>query len=89
MEKLHIINIAHHRNGISGVSFYVVLFDYRKMAIVFPGTGTTAVLDREMLSRDIIEFGQNSWRGDAYEENLREAVTTWEKNGRPAFEGVE
>ena len=85
MKKLSVTDIAHHRNGISGIGFYIVLFDYHKMAIIFPELGAVSVLDRDMLSLDMIEFGQNSWRGDVYEHELREVIKAWEDGGRPAF----
>ena len=30
-----------------------------------------AVLDMDLLSKNIIEFGLNSWRGDLYEDLLK------------------
>lgn len=34
----------------------------------------TAVFDRALLREDVIEFGVNSWRGDRYDDALREAI---------------
>lgn len=65
---------AHHRNGISGAPFDIILFkeDNRKMiGIVFEEEGHVAALDRDLLSKDIIEFTKNSWRGDRFEPILR------------------
>ena len=75
--KTDIITIAHHRNGICGAPFDVVLFhdgESRKLAILFEEKGHCAVLDEVKLFEGDIAFGSNSWRGDAYEPHLREAI---------------
>ena len=78
--KLNIIAIAHHRNGICGAPFGVVLFEdsgpegSRKVGIVFDEPHHCAVLDVARLTAGDIRFGSNSWRGDNYEPSLREAV---------------
>jgi hypothetical protein len=78
--KLKIIAIAHHRNGICGAPFDVVLFEDtgpeggRKVAILFEGASFCAVLDVAKLAAGDIEFGSNSWRGDKFEPGLRAAV---------------
>jgi hypothetical protein len=80
--KLKIINIAHHRNGVSGAPFDVVLFEdrvpevSRKVAIVFDEPHHCAVLDVAKLAAGDIAFGSNSWRGDDYEPHLRTALHT-------------
>ena len=86
--KLKIIAIAHHRNGICGAPFDVVLFqDYgsdgsRKVAVLFEEPYHCAVLDVDQLAAGDIAFGSNSWRGDKYEPQLRQAVasTSAERN---------
>ena len=88
--KLKIIAIAHHRNGICGAPFDVVLFEdtgpegSRKVAILFEEQGHCAMLDVAKLAAGDIAFGSNSWRGDAFEESLREALrissTSTERN---------
>jgi hypothetical protein len=78
--KLTIIDIAHHRNGISGAPFDTVLFDdtgpegSRKVGILFDEQHHCAVLDVAKLAAGDIAFGSNSWRGDHYEPTLRNAV---------------
>ena len=53
--KLKIIDFAHHRNGICGAPFAVVLFDdqgvegSRKIAILFDRENHCAVLDVDKL----------------------------------------
>ena len=85
-EKLvnKIIKIDHHRNGMSGAPFYVVIFESnkRKMAgFVFDESGYIAVTDIEMLSELNIEFAQgNSWRGDNFYPELKLAIDKWENN---------
>jgi len=78
--KLTVVDFAHHRNGISGAPFAVVLFKdtgeegSRKVAILFEEQWHCAVLDVDKLARGDIAFGSNSWRGDAFEQSLRKAI---------------
>ena len=79
--KLTIIDIAHHRNGISGAPFDVALFEdhdpaegSRKVAILFEQPCHCAVLDVAKLAQGDIALGSNSWRGDHYEPQLRQAI---------------
>jgi hypothetical protein len=78
--KLKIIDTAHHRNGICGAPFDVVLFKdtgpegSRKVAILFEEPHHCAVLDVGKLAMSDIAFGTNSWRGDQYEPHLRRAI---------------
>lgn len=76
-----IIDIDFHRNGISGAPFHVILFEdkgdeaSRKVSIVFQSPQHVAVLDVSKLAEGNIAFGQNSWRGDVFELELRAAIT--------------
>ena len=77
--KLTIIDSAHHRNGVAGAPFDVVLFKLPrepglKIAILFDEQGHCAVLDVAKLAAGDIAFGSNSWRGDHYEPSLRKAI---------------
>lgn len=78
--KLKIISMAHHRNGVAGAPFSVVLFaersraGSRKVGILFDQEAHCAVLDVAKLAAGDIAFGSNSWRGDDYEASLRSAV---------------
>jgi hypothetical protein len=78
--KLKITHIAHHRNGVGGAPFDVVLFKdrgsqgTRKVAILFEEPAHCAVLDIDKLAAGDVTFGSNSWRGDDYEPGLRAAV---------------
>lgn len=80
MKLKRIIDIAYHRNGISGAPFHVILFKdtgeeaSRKMAIVFRDPHYVAVLDVDKLHAGNITFAQNSWRGDVYEPELRKFI---------------
>jgi len=80
LENLQIVNADYHRNGVSGMPFKVALVDDpnegdTKLVIMFEAEGHTAVLslDRLLESEDI-SFGSNSFRGDRYEEVLREEL---------------
>lgn len=76
-ERLQIIDLAFHRNGVAGLPFKVALVDDAnegdvKLVIMFEQEGHTAVLSVDKLHEDEdISFGTNSWRGDLYEEALR------------------
>jgi hypothetical protein len=78
--KLKIIAIDHHRNGIDGAPFDIVLFKdkgpdgSRKLAVLFDEPYHCAVLDVTQLTQGDIAFGSNSWRGDHYEPHLRRAI---------------
>jgi hypothetical protein len=85
--KVSNLKVDYHRNGIGGNGFYVALFDMkegceevRKMVgVVFPEAGTVAVFDLKMLAEGNIEFANgNSWRGDMFEPELREAIAKHE-----------
>ena len=80
--NLTIMDFAHHRNGIGGAPFAVILFEEagaegsRKVAILFEQDGHCAVLDVDKLAQGDIAFGSNSWRGDRFEPSLRKAICT-------------
>ena len=85
-------SIAYHRNGISGAPFSVVTFTHRvegepkprnMVAVVFDAPYHTAVFDRDALGAGAIAFGgtddgQNSWRGDNFDAELRAAIAEHE-----------
>ncbi len=76
--KITIESIAHHRNGICGAPFDVLLFndgESRKLGILFEDKGQCAVLDVSKLSAGDIAFSSNSWRGDHYEPSLRAEIS--------------
>lgn len=84
--KLKILGIAHHRNGVAGAGFDVMLFRVlqergTKVGILFDAPGHCAVLDVTLLAAGDIAFGSNSWRGDDYEPHLRKAIETRNPNG--------
>jgi hypothetical protein len=80
--NLQITDIAHHRNGVSGMPFQVAIVDDAtegdtKLVIMFQERGYTAVLSLDkLIQSEDIAFGSNSWRGDHYEHSLRELM--WE-----------
>jgi hypothetical protein len=80
-DEVTIDTIAHHRNGIAGAGFSVVLFRWDKtsmVGIVFDEPGHVAVLSWDLLTAGVISFGLNSYRGDVFEQALRAAIA--EKN---------
>ena len=87
--NLSIENIQHHRNGVSGAPFYVLLFrdpdEGRMLGVVFQHEHHVAVFNLDKLALGNIAFGENSWRGDQYEPHLRKAIAehepTWPIGG--------
>jgi hypothetical protein len=79
--KIHVKEIAYHRNGVCGEPFYVVLFrDGRdkRLAVVYADPGHVSVFDPDLLGAGVIAFGENSFRGDHYESDLRAAIRAHE-----------
>lgn len=77
--KLKIESCSWHRNGISGIGFYAIIFmdkEYGRMvASLFDEPGFCSVYLIEELDKGNIEFARgNSWRGDEYEGALRPLV---------------
>lgn len=87
--RLTMREIAFHRNGISSAGFYVVAFVFQlggeattrnMVAIVFREPGNVAVFDRDRLGLGYVAYGgidddgQNSWRADSFEADLRAAI---------------
>jgi hypothetical protein len=71
INEIEIIASDHHRNGVSGAPFDVVLFRYedtRLLAVIFRKQFYCAVLDVEEIARGTIE---SAYRGDAFETPLR------------------
>jgi hypothetical protein len=81
--RQRIVNIAHHRNGVSGLPFHVAIVHEidqegteRDMLVVrFDSRAdrlvdgvVCAAFDIEQISKYHIEFGVNSWRGDTYHQ---------------------
>ena len=79
--NVKILQVAWHRNGIAGEAFHVVRFqndEQNMVGIVFKDRGHVAVLDTDLLHDGIIAMGENSWRGDVFEPQLREAVEQYD-----------
>ena len=86
--KIQPISVAHHRNGVSGEPFHCVIFDkiehgetIRMLAVRFPddeGEGyqnpRIAVFDIALLYESVIEFGENSFRGDHFVDDIDKAI---------------
>jgi len=87
LPRVHVIEIARHRNGICGEPFTVVLFDdldhhLRMIATIFDTDARAAprcaVYAIDELMRGNIAFAAgNSWRGDHYADALWPAVEAW------------
>ena len=87
---IKIIGVNCHRNGVGGTGFYAVRFDIKKqrmVGIVFPDRASIAVLDVDLLAGEAGVGDDNRWRGDEYEDDLREAVLEYEtgRSGLPVL----
>lgn len=89
--NLTIKEVSFHRNGIAGVGFYAVHFvdheqtgaakkDAEMVGIVFDKPGYCSVIQLNQ-PRFTVKFGVNSWRGDRYEPQLRNAIKTIKSSG--------
>jgi hypothetical protein len=75
---MKLLKIAYHRNGSSGLGFYVGIVKEKNrdmLVIRFPkesdketGNVVCAAFDLALLDKRDIAFGSNSWRGDCYHQ---------------------
>lgn len=94
--NIQVKEVAYHRNGVAGEGFYVVRFSYtdddgvahpNMVGIVFGGRGRVAILDADMAAAGNVAFAKgNSWRGDQFEDDLREAADAYEESDRKTFQ---
>lgn len=84
------LKVAYHRNGVGGEPFYCVIFDNtedgktnRMLAVRFAddeGEGyqnpRIAVFNIALLHESVIEFGENSFRGDHFADDIDQAIKT-------------
>ena len=71
--------IAYHRNGVCGAPFYAVLFTAnedgkRYLASVFEASAHVSVICLDRIADHGVTFGDNSFRGDHFEDELRPAI---------------
>lgn len=81
LSKHKVISHDYHRNGVCGAPFNVCVFvdsetGRRMVGVVFASEGHVAVLDIDLLNANNVAFGENSWRGDHFEDFLRLATGT-------------
>lgn len=82
IDDIRVSQIEWHRNGIGGVGFHAVLFDFaedgerseRFLASVFPDHGHISVVSLDRIAQVGVRSGENSWRGDRFEPALRKAI---------------
>jgi hypothetical protein len=87
------IKVAYHRNGVGGIPFHCVIFDKeedgktdRMLAVRFPDDEGSfsqepriAIFDVALLYESVIEFGENSFRGDHFVCDIDQAIEEYEK----------
>ena len=83
-----ITEIASHRNGVSGEPFHAVRFLWspdgnpipeRFLAIVHDQPGYCSVIGIDRLEdMGVVFAGGNSWRGDHFEDVLRNAIADYD-----------
>jgi hypothetical protein len=76
-KNLTIVDSAYHRNGVGGNPFRIAVvkddsdLDY-KLVIMFDEQYSTAVVSLDkLLHQQTIAFGDNSYRGDMFDDALR------------------
>jgi len=80
LDNLQIIDAADHRNGVGGMPFKVALVDDpscgdTKLVVMFEEQYYTAVLSLDkLIENEDIGFGSNSYRGDQYDDALRDEL---------------
>lgn len=80
LKNLQIVDADSHRNGVAGIPFKVALVDDpndgdTKLVIMFPEQYYTAVLSLDkLINHEDIAFGSNSFRGDRYDDALRQEL---------------
>ena len=89
-EPFTIVKHDYHRNGIGGYPFHVgiitdgdgttkvfVHFEETEEEAKAPGwqNPRTAILDVDLLAKGVIEFGENSHRGDQYSTQIEDHIT--------------
>jgi len=82
-------SIVYHRNGVFGQPFYAVLFESegrRMLATVLNKEADTNigaincfVVDVDKAAEGNVRFGENSYRGDNFADELRAAIAEWNK----------
>ena len=99
--KLKINNIQYHRNGVCGEPFYVINFDDKEIGnmigVVFPiydnkknqykneFNPKVAVFKTKLLGQGNINFGENSFRGDHFSDELIQAINKNNKKTMKSF----
>lgn len=91
-KNTEIEDVQHHRNGVGGEPFDVVLFRWtddsgkrrNMVAVSFPddeggSNPRVAVLDRDLLANGNARFCENSWRGDHFAHEVRAAIKARER----------
>lgn len=77
---LKIQQIAYHRNGSMGLGFHAVLFTVKGkprekfLASVFEEPNAVSIIRLDLIEQHGVTFGENSWRCEHYEDELRAAI---------------
>jgi hypothetical protein len=83
IQDVEIQEISFHRNGIAGEGFYAIRFRWAEdggekenfLATLFDAEGYCAVIGLDRIGTHGVGFTYgNSWRGDYFEDALRQAV---------------
>lgn len=84
MNPIKIQEASFHRNGISGLGFYAIRFQWEPddadkpenfIATLFDEQGACAVLSLDRIASMGVGFARgNSWRGDHFEAELRRQI---------------
>lgn len=79
-KNLSIVSSAYHRNGVGGNPFRVAMVRDDndgdiKLVVMFEEQYSTAVISLDKIFHEgTIEFGENSFRGDFFDDALRQRL---------------
>lgn len=85
---IEIREVAYHRNGVSGLPFWVVLFNdtdegmFNQLATIDEDGKDCRVINMgiAMFGRIGQDVGMNTWRGDYYLQKIKEAMQEHKNN---------
>ena len=84
-----LLSIDHHRNGVGGEPFYVALWEDRgqKFLVTYfykdPSRCACAAVDVNLAAAGNIAFGENSWRGDHWQDAMLWAIKQHDNDPTP------
>lgn len=100
IKNLELKSIDYHRNGISGVGFHVAVFvdhnpngdgkSYTMLGVLFDNDDECycCAFNLELLAKENVAFGDNSFRGDYYVDMMRQWSSNYDKQQTAKYTGA-